>query len=363
MALPGTIYKAKLDGTGYSILKHFQAPDGFIPFSGVVLNGNTLYGTTRNGGSLNYGTVFKVDADGNNFEVLKHFDRYYYNGNVNTNEDGAAPEGGVILDGDTLYGTTTSGGFEGAGVVFKVKTDGSAFSVLRHMENPVFSDLVRDGNTLYGTTLSGGTGSGTVFRLSTAGTEFAVLKNFSSRDFHNRNSDGAWPCGVVFSGGTLYGTTRIGGPDGRGVVFKLGTDGSGFTVLRHFSAIAPNLSGAYTNDGGASPAAGLLVCDNTLYGTTMIGGRFGFGVIFRLVPPPPPQILFHDGQFGVRSNAFGFTVTGRSNDSVVVEASPNLSTPNWESVQTNILSGEPVYFRDAGATNQPSRFYRLRTLQ
>src|SRR3989442_1026087 len=45
------------------------------------------------------------------------------------------------------------------------------------------------------------------------------------------NSDGAGPNGLILSGDTLYGTTSFGGTSGVGTVFKVNTDGTGFTTL------------------------------------------------------------------------------------------------------------------------------------
>jgi len=39
----------------------------------------------------------------------------------------------------------------------------------------------------------------------------------------------------VLSGSTLYGTTYYGGSSDKGTVYKVNTDGTGYTVLKHFS--------------------------------------------------------------------------------------------------------------------------------
>src|SRR5258708_7021575 len=49
---------------------------------------------------------------------------------VYTNSDGAYPWAGLILSGDTLYGTTSDGGNSGNGTVFAVQTDGTDFTTL-----------------------------------------------------------------------------------------------------------------------------------------------------------------------------------------------------------------------------------------
>jgi uncharacterized repeat protein (TIGR03803 family) len=70
----GTVFKMQPDGSGFTVLKCFtNAVEGMWPFAGLTLSGSTLYGTTCSGGTSNYGIVFKVNTDGTGFTVLKHF--------------------------------------------------------------------------------------------------------------------------------------------------------------------------------------------------------------------------------------------------------------------------------------------------
>jgi len=105
--------------------------------------------------------------------------------------------------------------------------------------------------TLYGVTTDGGAGaSGVVFRILTNGTAFTVIKSFPLVEAaKGTNTDGATPhAGLVLSGSTLYGTTMNGGSGGSGTVFSLSTNGNNFTVLKSFTALA-----AGTNSDGANP--------------------------------------------------------------------------------------------------------------
>ena len=65
--------------------------------------------------------------------------------------------------------------------------------------------------------------------------------------------------------------------------------------------------------------------------------------------------------FGVRTNWFGFTITGTSNLVVVVQACTNLANPIWSPVGTNTLTGGSSYFSDSQWANYRTRFYRLRS--
>jgi uncharacterized repeat protein (TIGR03803 family) len=92
------------------------------------------------------------------------------------------------------------------------------------------------------------------------------------------NADGATPeAGLVLVGSTLFGTTSAGGSGGSGTVFSLGTNGNNFTVLKSFSALTDS-----TNSDGADPEAALIVSNGVLYGTCQYGGPGGYGTIFRV---------------------------------------------------------------------------------
>jgi hypothetical protein len=91
-------------------------------------------------------------------------------------------------------------------------------------------------------------------------------------------------------------------------------------------------------------------------------GTSGWGKTFDSLPTVlwNPQVQ-KDASFGVRTNRFGFNVTGTSGLSIVVVACTNLSNPVWQPVQTNTLASGAAYFSDPQWTNYPGRFYRLRS--
>ena len=69
----------------------------------------------------------------------------------------------------------------------------------------------------------------------------------------------------------------------------------------------------------------------------------------------------NDGFFGVRTNRFGFNITGSSNVVLVVEACTNLLNPTWQVLGTYTLTGSPSYFSDPQWTNSSARYYRFRS--
>ena len=79
-----------------------------------------------------------------------------------------------------------------------------------------------------------------------------------------------------------------------------------------------------------------------------------------------PQAQTGDSSFGVRTNRFGFNITGSSNLVIVVEACTNFVNPVWSVLSTNTLNtfvgtNGTSYFNDAEWTNRPARFYRFRS--
>lgn len=74
-----------------------------------------------------------------------------------------------------------------------------------------------------------------------------------------------------------------------------------------------------------------------------------------------PQIKVDDPSFGVQADQFGFTITGAADLTIVVEASDDLTQPNWQPVSTNTLSGGLSHFSDPNWATHRGHFYRLRS--
>src|SRR5205814_4563718 len=203
----------------------------------------------------NNGTIYKINTDGTGYTVLKHF----------SGSDGATPFfAGLTLSGSVLYGATYYGGSANYGTVFRLNTDGTGYTVLKSFTGGANDGrypntaLTLSGGMLYGTTEQGGGSSdaGTVFKLNTNGTGYTVLWKFTNAP------DGAYPDGVLtLSSGVLYGSTYRGGNWGYGTVFQINTDGTGYAVLKSF-----------TDGDGANPDGPLPFSAAVLYGTTVSGG-------------------------------------------------------------------------------------------
>src|SRR6266446_273246 len=281
----GILYSVNTDGTGYTVLYDFtNTPDGAVVYAGLVSQGDTLYGATAGGGTNYSGTIFSIKTNGDGDVVLHNFNLY---------SGGQHPHARLVLSGNTLYGTAAGDASPGWGAVFSMNTDGSDYTPLYDFTSPVSNGqfltnadgeqpgggVVLSGGTLYGTAYGGGAnGVGTVYSLSTNGDDFTVLHTFAKTTFDPTygmtNPDGAYlQAGLAGSGNTLYGTVLNGGSQGRGTVFSVNTDGSGFKVLHTFLA---------NGQDGQHPWGSLLLAGQTLYGTTIGGGTNGRGTVFSI---------------------------------------------------------------------------------
>ena len=320
--------------------------DGVYPSAGLLLAGNTFYGTANGGGANNSGTLFAVNTNGTGFTNLHNF--IFATGNY--------PSRDLILAGGTLYGTTASGGSTGYGTVFKINTNGSGYSNFydftatsgpdRTNREGAFPacNLIVSGTNLFGTASEGGDlGGGTIFVTDTNGSGFSVLHAFTNTNgVAGTNADGARPkSGLTLVGNVFYGTASLGGSSGSGTVFKINTDGSGFTTLYNFSAT--NGVGG-TNIDGAHPIGGLLYTGGTLYGTTSEGGASGYGTVFRLSAPPTLSLKL-SGTNAIltwSSNVIGYSL----------QATTTLATPGaWDPISGQYSVTNPI------STKQ--KFYRL----
>jgi uncharacterized repeat protein (TIGR03803 family) len=169
----GTIFKIAPDGTETTLYSFASGSESFDPWGGVILDkqGN-LYGTTMFGGELgNSGSVYKLAPDGT-FTTLYSFGSGF--------RDGAQPLGNLVADRKgNLYGTTSTGGLQNCGTVFRVSPDGTEKTLFMfntatrafHKGVQPFAGLTidRDGNLFGTTSFAGGTrkhaGQGTVFEI------------------------------------------------------------------------------------------------------------------------------------------------------------------------------------------------------
>lgn len=232
----GTLFSLDSKGESFTNLHSFALadelgvyPEGANPRIELISDGGLLYGVMPYGGANGAGNIFKINADGSGFTILHNFSIL----DSSTNLDGATPFGRLLLADGVLYGATSYGGLFGNGTVFRINADGSSFTNLHNfgLTNSKGANkdgaqpaggLVLDGNTLYGVTQYGGKkGQGTIFQINTDGSGFCSLYSFLQLT-SGSNDVGAAPCaGLVQSANTFYGTASTGGPNGFGTLFAL----------------------------------------------------------------------------------------------------------------------------------------------
>ncbi|PRC94729.1 Gloeo Verruco repeat [Solimicrobium silvestre] len=287
----GTVFKITTDGKE-SIIYNFgaSATDGALPMGTLVVghDGN-LYGTTMVGGAPCFsdggcGTVFKMTPGGRETQLFSI---------VSWSQGFEFPAGLTIGTKGNFYGVTTAGGpqwvnYGCCGMVFNINTSGVQIPLYGFGDNGIVNDgnapeasviVASDGN-LYGTTEFGGAygptygigvqGSGTVFRITPDGTE-SIIYSFGAGGI----TDGARPLAQLVQGpdGNLYGTTIAGGTYNQGTVFRISLNGT-MTILYSFGT---------TTDDGTQPSAGLTFGpDRNMYGTTSSGGVNGGGTVYRM---------------------------------------------------------------------------------
>ncbi len=252
--------------------------DGDTPYGGLARDSKgNLYGTTCYGGANEEGVVFKIDTTGTESLIYS----------FGAAPDGQCPSSGLLLVGAELYGTTVFGGQYGYGAVFKVNINGGETIVHSFAGYPSDGDMYNGTGVSYGALIRDSAGN--LYGSTFAGGEFdagAVFKIDSSGNetilysFAGYPTDGGGPAGGVVrdAAGNLYGTTLAGGTFGVGTIFKLSASGKE-TLLYVFSG----------GVNGGNPWSGLVRdSQGNVYGTAIIGGIGGFdcgdgcGVVFEL---------------------------------------------------------------------------------
>jgi uncharacterized repeat protein (TIGR03803 family) len=281
----------------FDVLYAFQGgTDGWAPEAGVVFDhAGNMYGTTELGGGTGCGgngcgTVFKLATDGT--ETILHA---FAGGN-----DGAFPQGSLIIDAaGAVYGTTDGGGGagcggNGCGTVFKIAANTEetilyAFTGGADGGYPVAGLLADKKGNLFGTTEGGGAFEyGTVFEIGADGAESVLYAFCSLPDC----ADGADPSSTLVADakGNLYGTTQSGGDGsgGWGTVFEVQKSGKERVIYNFCSQV-----NEIRCPDGSVPVAGVTMDKSgNLYGTTESGGAANVGTVF-VVAPNGTETVIH----------------------------------------------------------------------
>lgn len=328
----GNLFRMNLDGSGFKILHEFRGgeTDGWKPWSGLVVSGGKIYGSTVYGGPRGEqgGVLYEIGVDGSDFRLLHTFGDsgdgygastspilvddslygmtrwgghglgviYAYNLTQQTytqlfrfpadGHEGSSPLGTLVSGEDGfLYGLTWKGGKLDDGTFFRLRLDGSDFETLHAFAGgsqgkyPYDSPLFDGQHTFYGTTLGEyGTDPsdlGTVFKYDLSDRTYTVLHRFlgGSEDSGKPNGSGV----LSPDGAWLYGTTHGDGAWGgseKGIIYRMRMDGSQYQPLYEFTGQLA----------GDTPMRTPLLVNGALYGMTAYGGAENFGLIYRYQP-------------------------------------------------------------------------------
>lgn len=320
----GTIFKVTAAGV-LSEVAEFGPQHGRDPASVLAqARDGSFYGTTYDGGDFNSGTVFKLSPSGE-LSTVASFEA----GTVGP----SYPSGGLVqIAPGAFVGTSTTGGANGVGTMFRVTSRGmvsvkaSFHGVPDH--SPDSKMLMGEDGAFYGTTATGLNQNRAVFIMSPkgkisrlveiepldgrailgwvdskrdevygvltnggdlgVGEVFKVDRKGRMTTLHSFDESGAFPNGIVKgSDGNWYGTTREGGSLLSGSFFRLTRDGL-YTTLAEFD---PAIS--------RFPNSGLIeATDGNFYGTTEYGGTNDHGTVFKVSPSGEFATLVEFGEDG-----------------------------------------------------------------
>jgi uncharacterized repeat protein (TIGR03803 family) len=265
---PDGFYGARYSGTTGAVYKYnFETGFHSSPIINIareaemMMASNGMLYLTPDNAPFSYGAIYKMSADlsvNNRIHFFK-------------TETGLRPHAPLLEHSDGyLYGTTIGGGLYGKGVIFKMKGNGSNYQPIFHFNFHSYYPAggLTDGHDgyFYGTTNSGDGNYGAIYKVTYNGSSLIYLHTFMMYD-------GSYPMGeLLIEDGIIYGTTSGGGTADMGVLFKMKTDGTAYTILKHFDAPYS----ANPTDGVVSDGKGML------YGFLTFGGSQGFGSIYRI---------------------------------------------------------------------------------
>jgi len=290
----------------------FNLTDGESPLGSLAQASNgKLYGTTNGGGATGNGTLFEFDPATAMYTKKVDF----------IGENGLSPEGSLVLAANgKMYGMTSDGGTNNAGVLFEYDPATSVF--IKKLDfnytttggNPNGSLVLAGNGKLYGMTAYGGVNDkGVIFEYDPATNIYTKKIDFSS------GIGGYQPEGDLMqaTNGKLFGMTRLGGTHDLGVIFEY--DIATNTITKKVD---------FTGANGSSPTGNLVQAPNgKLYGVTERGGANTIGVLFEYDPATnvyAKKLDFNgttnggtpNGSLELSSNGklYGFTTSGGANN-------------------------------------------------
>jgi len=188
------------------------------------------------------------------------------------------------ISAQTIYGTTSSGGYSGLGVMFKYTPTPSTEVVVNFgnsstpyksainttAQRPVGNLIYGDNGIIYGVSAWGGaSGSGSIYGYNPLMDTIGILHSFNG-------TDGSEPIGGLYKddNGVFYGVTSMGGSNNNygGVIYSYNPVNSIFTVIGEF----------VTTTGTYPEARPMEHSNGLLFGTTNNSGTNQKGTLFSI---------------------------------------------------------------------------------
>jgi len=278
---PAAFCRSALCPWSETVLYRFTGEsDGGEPAGGALAFDQTgnLYGTAATGGAHAHGDVYELVHNSGQWTLNV---LYSFTGQ---SDGGASWSGVTFASAGNMYGTTADGGLYQGGTAFELSPSGTGWNL-----TPIHQFVLdADGYLGVGNLLLDSSGNlrGTNEHFGMGGGGTAYELTFSNGSWHfsvlHSFSGGYGPQGamVMDQAGNLYGTTVGGGAYGPGTVFKLTPSDGGwnYTVLHNFTG----------GSDGANPYGQIVLDGNdNLYGTTSEGGtgcNGGCGVVWKIAP-------------------------------------------------------------------------------
>jgi uncharacterized repeat protein (TIGR03803 family) len=330
----GTVFKLTPHGFGWTFdrLYSFSGANGINPDSTLVRDADgRLYGTTA-GGGLNYGVLFGLSPSGNimptPFSNWMETLLYDFTGG----NDGADPGGSLFLDSaGNIYGSAAAAGANQRGTLYEFTNGGiqvlHAFPAFQG-DGATPAGVVQGSNGLYGITRFGGDNrSGTLY--TTAG-GYQILHSFNGMPQEGSPASLATdPAGNLYGTSnyayrqcwdlhwtTFYGTSvfQVSPPAWTPVIlannddlnfspvaYNVATDAQGNIYGTNDNSIDAGFGNIFKlsccwnytdlhdfagppNDGEYPEAPPVVDAHGNIYGTTLQGGAYGFGVVWEITP-------------------------------------------------------------------------------
>ena len=259
-----------------------QAGDGVTPNKDLVEVNGTIYGTTADGGKYGHGAVFSyVPAS----IPLQSVETVLYDFTGGT--DGGSPAAGLTYVNGEFYGTTTQGGTNGKGGLFKLFDNFKKIEVLHQFgampdSSQVEAPLTWDGHQfLWGVSTEGGSNKGPSGSFPNGyGTIFRYLLDGHGGVYYDCDGD------TMLAPREALVWTPIEG--GKPNVFSVASgfdNGNGYIygfVASLFTREKPVILHAFARSEGSSPSGGLFLNGTDLFGVTNVGpGDKAGGTIYR----------------------------------------------------------------------------------